>query len=591
MNQVRYQLELLDFVSHYYRVTLEVTPCSVEPMRLRLPAWIPGSYMVRDFARNIQAMQVVNHQGTLPWHQVDKQTWQVAHGGSPFQLSYVVYAYDLSVRANYFNDEIAVVNPAACCLEVADCGPLSLTVLPGGAPEHWQVATGLTRAENTAPLSFGEYVARDYAQLIDCPLLIGDIAVRSFVVAGVTHHHAVVGAWNADYDRVAEDLRRICDTQRQVFGELPADLNEYWFLTWVVDKGYGGLEHRNSTLLLCNRFDLPNPRAPEQLTDDYVTFLGLCSHEYFHTWWVKRARPKVFSHYQLDAEQYTDQLWLYEGFTSYFDDLALVHCGLINKQRYLTLLSETISRVERASNQHRQSLRASSFNAWTMYYKQDENAQNAVTNYYGKGSLVALCLEAQLQQRGLSLAGFMQACWQAYGRNESGSDWSLLAQILDGYTGDSSLSNLLWQWIDEAKPLPLVESLAALGVTMTSRAASNQQDVSGVKTFVVEPRGFGAWYEFKPEGMHISAVAEYSAAKQAGLMAGDIVIAAQGLKLSETSWREILQRTAADLPIELHLFRQQRLVCLTLPAESAAATVALLQFTADQPQVERWLGN
>lgn len=591
MNQVRYQLELLDFVSHYYRVTLDVTPCSDEPMRLSLPSWIPGSYMVRDFARNLQALQVVSQRGELAWQQLDKQTWQVEHGGSPFQLSYLVYAYDLSVRANYFNDEIAVVNPAACCLEVPNSGGLSLHLLPGSAPAHWRVATGLPRAAGTAMLGFGEYVVKDYAQLIDCPLLIGDVALRSFPVAGVMHHHAVVGAWHADFDRMAGDLSQICHAQKQVFGELPFDLTEYWFLTWVVDKGYGGLEHRNSTLLLCNRFDLPNPRAPEQLTDEYVTFLGLCSHEYFHTWWVKRARPKALSTYALAAEQYTDQLWLYEGFTSYFDDLALVRCGLIDQTRYLTLLSETISRVERASNQHRQSLRSSSFNAWTMYYKQDENAQNAVTNYYAKGSLVALCLEAQLQQRGLSLTGFMQACWQAYGRDETGSDWAVLKETLDSYCGDTSVPTLLWCWIDEAKPLPLSESLALLGINLTSRVANNHQDVSGAKTFVVEPRAFGAWYDFKTEGMQIIAVAEQSAAKRAGLMAGDLVIAAQGLKLTEASWREVLQRSSADAPIELHLFRQQRLVHVTLPAETATKTVAMLQAIPEHPITLQWLSS
>lgn len=591
MNQVRYQLELLDFVSHYYRVTVDVIPAALSPIDVALPAWIPGSYMVRDFARNIQAISVVSGSAAVPWTQIDKQTWRIEHAGQPFQMSYLVYAFDLSVRANYFNDEVAVINPAACCVQVPDSAELLLSIQQANAPAHWQVATGLTRAPSTPRLAFGDYIAKDYAELIDSPLLVGDIVLRSFDVAGVTHHHAVVGAWQADHDRMAADLTRICETQRQVFQELPSDLNEYWFLTWVVDRGYGGLEHRNSTLLLCNRFDLPNPRAADVFTDEYVTFLGLCSHEYFHTWWVKRARPKTFTRYELAAEQYTDELWLYEGVTSYFDDLALVRCGLISQERYLTLLSETISRVERASNQQRQSLRASSFNAWTMYYKQDENAQNAVTNYYAKGSLVAVCLEAQLQQRGLSLQGFMQACWQYYGRNETGSDWQTLTQILDSYSGDTRVSRLLWQWVDHPQSLPLADSLAALGVTLTTRPSVNQQDVSGAKSFAVEPREFGAWYEFKAEGMQIISVAEFSAAKRAGLMAGDMVVAAQGLKLNETTWREVLQRTDVETPIELHLFRQQRLVYVQLPYAQAASTVALLQAVPDHAVYRRWLSN
>lgn len=591
MNQVRYQLSLLDPVSHYYQVRIEFTPWSSAPIELQLPAWIPGSYMIRDFARNVQRFQATDSQGALSWQQLNKQLWQVNHQGLPVRIEYLVYAFDLSVRANYFNDEVAVINPAACCLEVIGAAQLELELIAPSAYPDWRVATGLSRDANTAFASFGLYHAEHYQHLIDCPLLCGNLCIETFMLDAVPHHVVVVGAYQQDMTRFSQELQRICAAQRDVFGELPDDLSEYWFLTWAVDKGYGGLEHRNSTLLLCNRFDLPNPLAPGQQTDDYITLLGLCSHEYFHTWWVKRARPKALLHYQLNAEQYTDQLWLYEGFTSYFDDYALVKTGLITVEKYLQLLSETISRVTRASSQMHQSLAASSHNAWTMYYKQDENAQNAVVNYYAKGSLVALCLDAQLQQQGLSLTGFMQACWHAYGRTELGSDWDTLAAILLKYSQNPALVQELWHWVYQSGSLPLEHAIQTLGLSLCWRAAINQQDVSGNKTFVVEPRAFGAWYEFKTDGMAVSAVAEQSPAKQAGIMAGDLIIAVDGLRMTEQNWREVNLRKARDATIELHLFRQQRLLTVTLQPAPAASTVAIL--TADPaqaPSLQRWLG-
>lgn len=590
MNPVRYQLQLLDSVSHYYQVDIDITPWQAAPLEFQLPAWIPGSYMIRDFARNLQAFSASDAQGELPLAQVDKQTWQLVHRHLPVRLTYWVYAFDLSVRANYFNDQVAVINPAAACLEVVGATNCHIRLSAPPSLAHWRVATGLARDESTAFAGFGDYHATNYQQLIDCPIVCGELSIESFTLDDVPHHVVVVGGYRADLPRFANDLAVICQQQRAVFGELPQDLTDYWFLTWVVDKGYGGLEHRNSTLLLCNRFDLPNPQAPTQQTDDYVTLLGLCSHEYFHTWWVKRARPKAFLQYQLQHEQYTDQLWLYEGFTSYFDDYALVRSGTISRDSYLKLLSETISRVTRAPSQHRQSLADSSLNAWTKYYKQDENAQNAVTNYYAKGSLVALCLEAQLQQRALTLTGFMQCCWQQFGRDGSGSDWERIAQCLLAYSQDSRLVTMLHHWVYGVGELPLQESLATLGIELSWRAAVNPQDLSGVKTLPLPPRAFGALYEFNTEGMRITSVAEYSAAKSAGLMAGDVVIAVDELKMTEHTWREVSARAGEQL--RLHLFRQQRLLTVTLPFDTAPTTVAMLTIPTSAPEVlDRWLGT
>ena len=579
MTEVRYQLELADLAGHYIDVTLEFEPQDQEPVVLALPAWIPGSYMIRDFARNLLDIRAEDADGLLALTQLDKQRWSLKPGVLPVTVRYRVYAFDLSVRANYLNSEIAVINPAATCLQLQgmELQPQHVSILRGQAPTHWLLATGLPRASNTAALTFGDYLANSYAQLIDSPLLAGVLDIASFDVDGVPHHLVLCGAMATDIQRIAVDLLPLCQAQRQVFGALPADLTEYWFLTWVVDNGYGGLEHRNSTLLLCNRFDLPNPRQPQEYTEEYQNFLALCSHEYFHTWWVKRARPTPYLDYQLAGEQYSTQLWLYEGFTSYYDDLSLLRTGKLSLEQYLTGLAKTISRLERAPANTRQSLADSSFNAWTRFYRQDENAANAIVSYYAKGSLLAFCLDAELHALGLTLDGLMQQCWQQYGAPECGSDDQTFFHLLASYSQSEALATTVQTWVDTAATLPLARAAGIFGIDLTWRQPEHPLDLSGDKSLSLPAIEPGFMYESSNEGLKLTAIRNGTAAHQAGFSSGDLLIAVQGLKASENTLKQLLNRANVGDVLQCHLFRQQRLLQLDLTLVPAAATVALLK--------------
>lgn len=577
MDKVAFHFSIADVTSHYLDVTLSFTPATAAPLLLSMPAWIPGSYLIRNFARHVVAICAEDQQGTLLIAAQDKHSWLLTHNNLPVTVRYRVYAFDLSVRACFINDEVAVINPAACCLAVEGLTglPQHVTVAPVSGQSSWQLATGLTRSANTALFSFGDYYADDYAQLIDSPLLAGHLQSTYFDIAGVRHYQVYAGAVLADLARVSHDLQPVCEQQIAVFGSLPADLTEYWFLNWVVDNGYGGLEHHNSTLLLLSRYDLPNPQLPTEFSEEYQNYLALCSHEYFHTWWVKRAKPQNFLPYQLQAEQYTSQLWLYEGFTSYYDDLALIRAGIIDSNQYLTTLSKTISRVSRAPSNELQSLADSSFSAWTKFYQQDENAINAVVSYYAKGSLVALCLDAELRSRSLTLDGLMRQCWLAFGVSGLGSteqDFWLQLQL---YCQDDALTALVKSWVEQAVALPLADAFSEFGIGLEWRGAASPQDLSG-KACGTEPRAFGALYQANNEGLQISAVAHASAAAKAGLMAGDLLIAVAGLKATEKNFQAMLSRHALGSCIELHLFRQQRLVRLELQIEAAPASVVML---------------
>lgn len=599
MQQVAFQLWIEDLTAHLIGVQLDFQPPGAdqsnpaEPITLQLPAWIPGSYLIRNFARHLAALHAHDQDGELTVTVIDKHSWQVQNRGKPITVRYQLYAFDLSVRACYVNDQIAIINPAACCLSVLGLEhcPQRVSVHPVTNKPNWQVATGLQRIGKTALLGFGDYLATDYPQLIDSPLLLGEIAYRSFDLAGIRHHLVFTGAVLADLARIERDLLLICQQQAAVFGGLPTDLQEYWFLNWIVDQGYGGLEHHNSTLLLCNRYDLPNPQLPAELTEEYQNYLALCSHEYFHTWWVKRAKPATFLNYQLATEQYTSQLWLYEGFTSYYDDLALLRGGLISLPQYLTTMSKTISRVNRAPSNLRQSLADSSFTAWTKFYQQDENAINSVVSYYGKGSLVAICLDAQLRSKGLSLDGLMQQCWQQFGVNGAGSDEEGFFLQLLSYCNSPDLVQSCRAWVLTTEPLPLAASLAILGVTLQWRAAESNKDLSGPAQALQPVRDFGALYQANNDGLQITAVPIDSAAYQAGLMVGDLLIAIAGLKATEQNFQQQLQRLPLGESVELHYFRQQRLLTTELLLQAAPENIAWLQSTDESPVQQLWLAS
>src|SRR5690606_32842439 len=246
MKSVMYELDITDVSAHLISVTLSFTPQS-SVHELTLPAWIPGSYMIRDFARNIVAISACDKSGALELQQLDKQRWQLQCNHTPVTVSYQLYAYDLSVRAAYIDDEVAVLNPACLCLSVSELEALphqvNVSKPQSRVTEHWRVATGLIRSQGTDFLGFGQYSAANYQVLIDSPILLGKFTLTEFTIDGISHYLVVTGDNLTDLSRFTSDLTRICQQQVQVFGSLPADLTSYWFLLWVTEDGYGGLEH------------------------------------------------------------------------------------------------------------------------------------------------------------------------------------------------------------------------------------------------------------------------------------------------------------------------------------------------------------
>ncbi|MCP4766509.1 MAG: M61 family metallopeptidase, partial [Gammaproteobacteria bacterium] len=376
---IRYQIGSRLPASHYFDVSIHIETPDPVGQGLRLPNWIPGSYMIRDFARNLLDLRALGSAGELAIDQIDKSNWRIEPCEGAVTVSYRVYARDLSVRAAHLDHSHGYYNGSSVFMEVMGQADQPCEVLiERPQADHcadWRVATSLQR-EQAEIFGFGSYRALDYDDLIDHPVEMGTFKCVSFIACGVPHDIILTGRFECDEERLATDLRTICEHHIRFFGE-PAPMDYYQFQVMVIGNGYGGLEHRASTSLVTRRDSLPKTGQAD-VDDDYRDFLGLCSHEYFHSWNVKRIKPEAYRPYELQHEVYTDLLWAFEGITSYYDDLGLLRSGLIEPEAYLELLAQVMTRVRRGRGRLRQSVAESSFNAWTKFYKQDENAANAI---------------------------------------------------------------------------------------------------------------------------------------------------------------------------------------------------------------------
>jgi len=568
---VHYQVQAADLHSHLYRVTLTIPQPSAD-QRVALPVWIPGSYLVREFSKNLQQLQARQGRRVLSIDQLDKCSWQIAcDPEQPLELSYEIYALDNSVRTAWLDTTRGFFNSTSLCLRVEgqEDAPHDLSLLAGAAPAHWTVATGLPVIK-TDKRGFGHYRAANYDELADCPFELGAFWSGDFKAGGVSHRFIVAGAPPSfDGTRLLADAQRICDTAIRFWhaggqatgrsGKPP--FASYLFMLNATDDGYGGLEHRNSTALICARRDLP--RTESKPGDGYTTLLGLISHEYFHSWNVKRLRPAEFARYDYRTENYTELLWFFEGFTSYYDDLLLRRAGLLDDAGYLRLLNKSINQLQQTPGRLIQSVAQASFDAWVKYYRVDENTPNATVSYYGKGALVALCLDLTLRAEGPhTLDDVMRALWL---RCKAGpmAESDLLAVLQD--LSGRSWSRELKRWVHGTAELPLRELLEQHGVTIHDEPAQLAQRL-GLR--VSESGG----------SIQVKTVLRGGAGEQAGFAAGDEWLGVEvGSGKSLSSWRlhkldELLLYAGGQSRVKALVARDKRLLTLSLSLPRSIST-------------------
>lgn len=582
---IRYRIQPIRPEAHLFRVELSVSDPAPEGQLLRMPAWIPGSYMIRDFARHVVRFEAQAGGSPVPWHKLDKDTWRLDPAEGPLSVSIDVYAWDLSVRGAHLDTTHGYFNGACVFLAVVgrETEPVEVEILPpdAGAGSGWRLATVMPRRTGSL-WDFGVFEAENYDALIDYPVEMGHFDEAVFEACGVPHRVVFTGKHQADLVRLCRDLKPICETHIRLFGE-PAPMRDYLFMTLVTGDGYGGLEHRNSTSLICSRADLPRRTdAPGHLRDAYRNFLGLCSHEYFHSWNIKRIKPAAFTPYDLTRESYTEQLWAFEGITSYYDDLALVRAGVITPQAYLELLGQTITRVTRGSGTRKQTVTQSSFDAWTRFYKADENAPNAIVSYYAKGALIALALDLTLRNitdEQKSLDDLMRVLWQRYGMTAEGVPEQGVQAVAEELAGQP-LEAFFQMALYSIEELPLAELLASRGVLLNWRAPASHADQGGKAAASVPPY-LGIRLAEDPQGARITTAFDKGSAMAAGLSAGDVIIALDGVR---TDARKLDDQLAAYQPgelVEIHAFRRDELLRVKVTLAPAEQSIAWLQIDGE----------
>ncbi|WP_341667911.1 M61 family metallopeptidase [Alcaligenes sp. SDU_A2] len=570
---VLYRAVPQDLAGHRLTVQIQITHPHTDGQILSLPAWIPGSYLIRDFSRQIEDISASSHDQPVSVRKLDNHRWQCAPCQGPLLVQYQVYAWDLSVRGAHIDETHAFFNGAGTLLAVeGQTGQPCLLELPETEQiAHWSVYTSLPEASGLPGAAqrygFGLYRARDYDDLIDHPIEMGTPQVISFFAHGAEHELVFTGVLpNLDLARIARDVEQICATQIAFFepetrrAPFLDSSSRYVFMTMVTDDGYGGLEHRASTALMASRRDLPTQGQDKSIKSaGYQTFLGLVSHEYFHTWNVKRIKPAAFAPYDLSRENHTRLLWVFEGFTSYYDDLMLLRSGVVTESEYLSLLAKNISAVQRSPGRFKQSAAQSSFDAWTRYYKQDENSPNALVSYYTKGALIALgldlCIRAHSNQE-KSLDDVMLLMWERYGRDfyqgtpQGIAEDAMPALILEATGYDAT--DFIARYVEGRDDLPLKTWLPSQGIQLGWKAASTLPSL-------------GARLRQNGSQCQLATVFTDGAAHHAGLSAGDTLVALDGLRISDSaSLERLLGAYEAGQTVQIHVFRRDELRCFTL---------------------------
>lgn len=564
---LHYQIEFDDYKQHLVHVTIRFL--ANPNQELWLPTWIPGSYLIREFSKHIESVKAYDEAGRmLDIKKTSKNRWRLFNTDHELMtIEYDVYAYDLSVRGAYVDQTRLYINPACVCLalEGQEQSACEVEVFLPDELKHFQLATGLA----SKSLVKGRFTlkADHYDQLIDSPFELADQSRFGFETHGIEHEFVISGPHNANIDRLKADIEKICAAEINMFGSAP--FKNYTFMTMATGNSYGGLEHCNSTSLITPRDDLPKSNEPTEPSKDYQRFLGLCSHEYFHSWLVKFIRPENFANYNLHQEGYTSLLWIFEGFTSYYDDLILLRSGVISQKSYLDLLKAQIDRYLQNPGRFVQTVAESSFDAWIKFYRQDENSNNAGTSYYNKGALVALCLDLGLRLRGSSLDALMR---RLYENTQNGMQVNerTIFDLCKELTGDNWIEQIN-HLINTTDELPLDQLLPEFGLSY--RVKTDKSLPLGLK--LVD----------KPEGVLVQSARRESAGAKAGISANDVIIAIDGLKAS-TKLIEKYAKQGGTYTV--FAFRRDELISFAVDCATSDLTEVEL-VVEDQAKTEKWL--
>jgi predicted metalloprotease with PDZ domain len=541
----RYEIAMPDPGRHVFRVRFVAAGALPDSVEVRMPVWSPGSYLVREYARNVRDVSVTSPDGkALSVEKISKNAWRVDGGTKGFVFAFELYANETSVQTAHLDETHGFIHPPAV-FPYVDGYAASPCEVAVDAPKGWRVATGLPKVRGAG----SRFRAENYDELADSPIECGDFEEASFTAGRRRHRIVLSGGGGYDLKQLTRDTKKIVQTELEFWGGKPP-YDEYVFICHVYPGARGGLEHRNSTVLGIDSFRFhPQKEYEEQV-------LSLIAHEFFHTWNVKRIRPRVLGPFDYGQENYTRLLWVFEGITSYYDGLLVRRAGLMTPKRYLKVLADRIQALERLPGRRRQSLADSSFDTWIKFYRPNEDSPNSTISYYLKGELVALLLDLHIreQTRGArSLDDVMRDLWRRHGEDARGLEEDEFERVAAEVSG-LDLRRFFKRAVHSTDELDFNAALAPFGLRIVTRNKGEKNgDAEGPTPWL------GVETEAKEGLVSVKHVYDGSPAREAGLDAGDLILAIDGYRVTHETFKKRMRGLGAGRTVEISLFRRDRL--------------------------------
>ncbi len=592
-----YRVVFHDLHRHLIAVEMTVPAPSGPTLDVLMPIWTPGSYLVREYSRHVHHVSVhaleganggaeVAEAATLPVTKISKNGWRIQlHGvtaGTPVRVRYIVYAFEMTVRTSYVDIDGAFISPAGLFMW-ADGRAHLPHVVEIVLPDGWRrISSGLAPTADRKNV----FIAADFDELVDSPFLIGNHRVLEFSVRGVPHQLALSGICDRPAESLLPDVERIVNAVVDLFGKVP--YSRYTFMAHLTDRGYGGLEHKNSCALLLSRYALTNDKEYRE------RWLALVAHEYFHVYNVKRIRPRAFSNFDYTQEIYTRLLWVAEGITSYYDDYMVERAGLITPRDLLDVYGKQIARFMRAPGRRVQTLEEASFDAWIKFYRADEESENSTVSYYLKGGLVTWILDLEIRRctdSERSMDDVMLRLFHDYQSDDyRGLERTYLQEVVEEVAG-SSMQQLFTDYVYGTAEIDFASHLRPFGLRVVpgwKRGKDGGPPTGGQVGIDVRE---------EPGKAIVSRVRSATPASEAGLYVGDEIIAVDGHRAwTEAGLRERLVEREVGKKVRFTLarrgiLREVELVLAPWPPDRYDVVLVDEPTAAEWGRLRAWLGN
>lgn len=512
--KIYYKLSMPEPHTHYFNVEMKIENCDKvakdNKIFVKMPAWTPGSYLIREYAKNVESFEATTGNQKLPAKKISKNTWEVAtNGKSQITVSYKVYAFELSVRTSFIDDTHGYLNGASVFMYLDELknNAAELEIIPF---EKWsKVSTALKEIKKN------KFLVSDLDELIDSPIEIGNHETIEFEAMGIPHKIAMYSNRKLDYDKnkVIDAYQKVIKASANVVGEHPC--KEYLFIVHHLPGIGGGLEHLNSTTCQTS----PNAYTSEAA---FTGFMGLIAHEYFHLWNVKRVRPIELGPFDYEKENYTHLLWVSEGITSFYQDILLRRANLLSEETYLAYMANDINSIENLAGNKVQSAAESSWDAWIKYYRPNENSNNATVSYYSKGGVLGMLLNLEIMgttNAQKSLDDVFKLLWKEYyqkqNRGYTEDEFQKACETVAGKSLDSFFQKYVWS----TESIDYAYFLNHAGLQLSDENQSSNLPYFGAKI----------------QGTKVSFVERGSGAYEGGINVNDEIVEINGTKFTSAS--------------------------------------------------------